>query len=714
MSYGLVYTLPFASRDGRAYEVRIEREGYTGESRELKGQTSPFTVTIDSEEFIYTPTRFSTATLAIFGGDYLQDLFSTDYRMHRVTLYADGVAVWCGFIKPEMYTQDYSSIKFNLEVNCYSAMSVLEFVEYKQAGEERGFVSLWSLLKKCIEESKGQYSAVYLPHVYGLSQSDYNSWNNPLESMMVSEQNFFDEDDNAMSLLEVLEEIMKLMNWTCVDWRGELYFVDVNNEIGEYYRYTADMSSYTQIQADEMNVQDIGFAGSDHTLDVLPGYNKASVRCSNYPAGEALPDLSFDKMNYVWKFTRNDSVYIKTSYVFKPQTFYTLSSYEEKTENGDFEWREISEDEQRDIMKRWEEEGVNYFSFNVGCYPEKYERLKSEDIENHTIVDHELTERYRVNTVNWIRNYGEGKDILKIEGVSTVYYNDALYINFDVVIPSRFSKFSFDKEHRYDFRFRLRVGDMYFHLSENGEYKWDNNSEFDDTYTNMVWLNNEPISSDSDMYDNAYAPKFKTRTVSRQLDDGFEDASGIVCKFPRDKIVSGKLELSLIAPKIRVRLEDLSGWEDISTIFIEDVNIGISHYTSFDMNNKEDDNSDRIYENIVNENYLNELDEIEFKISSYNDDGACYSKVTINNSYLTNNLYCGIVGENIRPEEFLIRRIVDHYSVPKIKLTQVLKRAEIKPYTVLSDKYSVNKKYINAGGEIDYRKNRFNCIMIEI
>lgn len=32
-------------------------------------------------------------------------------------------------------------------------------------------------------------------------------------------------------------------------------------------------------------------------------------------------------------------------------------------------------------MKRWEEEGVNYFSFNVGCYPEKYERLKSEDIE---------------------------------------------------------------------------------------------------------------------------------------------------------------------------------------------------------------------------------------------------------------------------------------------------------------------------------------------
>ena len=28
--------------------------------------------------------------------------------------------------------------------------------------------------------------------------------------MMISEQNFYDEDDNAMSLKEVLEEIMKL------------------------------------------------------------------------------------------------------------------------------------------------------------------------------------------------------------------------------------------------------------------------------------------------------------------------------------------------------------------------------------------------------------------------------------------------------------------------------------------------------------------------
>lgn len=139
----------------------------------------------------------------------------------------------------------------------------------------------------------------------------------------------------------------------------------------------------------------------------------------------------------------------------------------------------------------------------------------------------------------------------------------------------------------------------------------------------------------------------------------------------------------------------------LETMYLNSFELNYQKYKDY---GKDDDNSDRIYENIVNENYINELDEIEFKISSYNDDGACYSKVTMNNEYLTNNLYCGITASSVRPEEFLIRRIVDHYSAPKIKLTQVIKNANIKPYTVLSDKYSVNKKYINAGGDIDYRK----------
>jgi hypothetical protein len=708
MSYGLIYTLPFASKDGKVYEVKIEREGYTGKVTELKGQTSPFTVTIDSEEFIYTPTRFSTATMAIFGGDYLQDLFSTDYRMHRITLYANGVAVWCGFIKPELYTQDYSSDKFNLEINCYSAMSVLEFVEYKQAGEERGFVSLWSLLKKCVEESRGLYTAIYIPHVYSVSQSEYNNWNNPLESMMVSEQNFFDEDDNPMSLKEVLEEIMKLMNWTCADWNGELFFIDVDNEDGEYYKYTSEMSSYTQVQADGINVQDIGFAGNDHTLDILPGYNKASIRCSNYPVGDALPKIDFDDFE--------DIGTVEDSYTNLFRRFVWKRPNNEKILMNAFQYNYLGDKTPHpiDISKEKELFESGQKSQITGAIPQNYDFIEKDESGNPSRVDWEYKERIVIplspNQKDVIfQNPGE-YELIKIKGVPSVYNSEGVFaINFSTEV-ARITYYNgnqvyADRIKSYDFRFKLRIGNNYYHGRSDGSYYWDNNPDYNPSYPNNLEINwkGEAAQGSADIskYEGTY-----DLITSRTLNDGLDGLKGYIIKLPDDRIIAGDLELIIYAPRV-----EMAFTPTLETMYLNSFELNYQKYKDY---GKDDDNSDRIYENIVNENYINELDEIEFKISSYNNDGACYSKVTMNNEYLTNNLYCGITASSVRPEEFLIRRIVDHYSAPKIKLTQVIKNANIKPYTVLSDKYSVNKKYINAGGDIDYRKNRFNCIMIEI
>lgn len=142
------------------------------------------------------------------------------------------------------------------------------------------------------------------------------------------------------------------------------------------------------------------------------------------------------------------------------------------------------------------------------------------------------------------------------------------------------------------------------------------------------------------------------------------------------------------------------------------IDFGFAKYEKYS-ENEGDESADRIYENVVNENYINELDEIEWKISSYNNDGSCYSKIIMDGEYLTNNMYCGITGGNVRPEELFIRRIVSHYSATKTKLTQVIKRADIKPYTILTDKYMPGKRFLTLGGDIDYKMNQFTCIMLE-
>lgn len=138
-------------------------------------------------------------------------------------------------------------------------------------------------------------------------------------------------------------------------------------------------------------------------------------------------------------------------------------------------------------------------------------------------------------------------------------------------------------------------------------------------------------------------------------------------------------------------------------------------YQKKDSLSQSDNDSDRTYENVLNESYINELDEIEFKISSYNNDGACYSKVMLGDDYLKDNLYNCILDDTIRPEEMMITRCVNHYSATRIKLTQEIReRADLSPITRLSDTFLVGKKFINAGGTIDCKMNRFECIMIEV
>ena len=46
MSYGLIYTIPFAAIDNIPCVVEIEKENYSGEVIELVAGASPFTVDI--------------------------------------------------------------------------------------------------------------------------------------------------------------------------------------------------------------------------------------------------------------------------------------------------------------------------------------------------------------------------------------------------------------------------------------------------------------------------------------------------------------------------------------------------------------------------------------------------------------------------------------------------------------------------------------------
>jgi hypothetical protein len=658
--------------------VEIEKENYSGEVTELKGGASPFTVDIADDEFLYVPIRFSTATIRIVGSDYLQSLFTTAYQEYRVVFKKNGIVTWIGFIKPEIYTQDYTSETFELEMECMSAMSTLEFIDYEVGGKKKEFVSLWSLLKKCIEASSANYNAVYLPYVYAKNEKEYLSGSNILYEMRISEQNFFDEGGKAMKLKEVLEEVCKFLNWTCVDWKGELYFIDLDYD-GVYHKYNVALTEKEEVEFNSITIQNIGFAGSDHSMDILPGYNKVTIKCSNYPIPETL-NFSVDYDDLERLVTLPDIVSgddVSHRLLLNPGDL-DMYQYEQFAHRVD----------------------INGYKNNVeaenllGAIPMRYCNYKMVDKDGGKVPD--ITE---YNYTDIIRVRLKNKDGIVLGGYVPVFILRSPCVAYPPGV------------------FCINASVKYFQneeLSPLSKDRWGGNLMIG----TKLFIGNTDLTTDDPVLGNnlykctyisfgAYEDgDYKSIINDKKLNDPYQGASGkmIYSSFTGSGITTGELEFQLLASMYPSEVNKYG-------VFLQNFTVKFIPRDGEDTTS----NSDRIYENVINENYINELDEIELKISSYNHDGACYGKVVLSTDYLRDDLYSYIEGTTVRPEEQLIRRIINRYNTTRVKLTQVIKESpDITPLSRLSDNYMVNKRFINAGGSIDYKMNRFQCVMIEI
>lgn len=686
MSYGLIYTVPFATIDNIPCVVEIEKENYSGEVTELKGGASPFTVDIADDEFLYIPIRFSTATIRVVGSDYLQSLFTTAYQEYRVVFKKNGIVAWIGFIKPELYTQDYTSEIFELEMECMSAMSVLEFIDYKQIGENRQFVSLWELLQKCILSANAQYRSIYMPHVYALSSGDYVTGENVLKNMTVSEQDFFDETDKPMTLKEVLEEICKFLNWTCVDWKGELYFVDLDHE-GVYHKYNGTLTEKEDVEFNSIAIQNIGFAGSDHSMDILPGYNKVTIKCSNYPVGEVVLNEDFDNLKEL-NTVDNSTGPRSSRRIFLSPDIWNMYLYD-----GDKVVGNAEIDAYKD-RARLLEGGILMKS----CVYDQHKNPGGEWVPD--ITDYSFSNTIQLRFPEKAHNpvIRDLTKVMSFKGAAAVYADAAIAISYSLKSSADTDLGIMENSRATPnglVYFQLRIGDNYYGSLYGTDPSWTKNPK------SVFAVKLESTNSDRSL---DYVNVANQKTLSMP----YTGLKGFI--IPIEQPLYGEFEFTILCPEVDY---DSHVYPDpFRGVILKDFKVDSKKKDGLP---EDSSNSDRIYENVVNENYIKELDEIEFKISSYNNDGACYSKVMMNDAYLTDNLYSIIEEMTVRPEEQLIRRIVKRYDSPSIKLTQVIKNIdELTPISRLSDNYMANKRFINAGGTIDYKMNRFQCIMIEV
>lgn len=661
---GLRYRIPFKDYKNNSYEVLIYREDYSGEPTELVGAPSCFVVTGTDEDFVYAPVRTSSATISVIDSDLLLDLYSINNQYAPVKLMKNGVLEWTGYIRPEQFTQPYVNMATNIGVECVSALATLENVEYKEFSVV-GKVTMWRLLAYLISTAKGGYRGVYIPHVYGSSSSMST---NVLEEISLIENNFLNEE---MNCLEVLEAVCKFLNWTVYDIGGYLYFVDADWK-GEYRLYDEALSSYTSVSGNEVMVQNIGFNGSDgNTLDVVPGYNKASVKSLNHVFDDVVKDEEYDILEpideayFIRTYGGDDGPHAVRKQFLKPM-FWKLYQYTDGISSS-------LDEETVNAMPNYE---LNNLFGALMMKEADYKCVATNDpTPEEGVTDFSYTDSVQIRvelTSNAQINLMGSKPAIVMEGEYAVYADCA--ISIDCTIDGYYDEDLLEpgKEFAYKYVYAtVECDGKYYDGSSWVSSYTDFRMEVDDT--GKIKSNRTP-----------YTP--------------YKNISGYV--IPMDFFV-GKPVITIFCPV----------WDRITGTKIRNLKFG---YAKKDGIVDEGEDGDRVYENIVNESYMSEAEEIEFDISSYNADGATYSKALLGERWLTNNLYCAIVGEMVRPEELLIRRIVNRYGVTKIKLTEALQMSgSITPLTSLSDRSMVNKRFRMTSGEWDYEQNRLTIQMQE-
>ena len=119
MSYGIKYKIPFKTLSEIACEIQIAEKDYTGSSVELTPGSSPIAISYQQGDLL-SPIRASSATVQVYGSDYLQDLYSSDPQGIKITLLRNGSISWIGFLTRDTFSQDISSPEFIYALECVS------------------------------------------------------------------------------------------------------------------------------------------------------------------------------------------------------------------------------------------------------------------------------------------------------------------------------------------------------------------------------------------------------------------------------------------------------------------------------------------------------------------------------------------------------------------------------------------------------------------
>ena len=693
MSYGTKYKVPFKSISDTDYEILIDVQDYTGAITELTGGANPITIETDSDD-VLAPVRASKATVSVYGSDYLQDLYASNPQGIKVRLMKGTDLEWLGFMTPDTFSQDFSRPDFIYDMECVSALNTLKYKKFTENGSKITFLQL---IKNAA--NLAGYTELYLTTAITDASSG-----NVYANSSVAVANFYDELDEAMNYYEILEEVAKyLVCSTFVPYKNALYLLDykaIRNGLNQYYMYnpTNNNEPITVTLSHIISTQNLGYTGTGATLSRIAGKNKATVNCSLYELENLVPEFDDEKStfsrveNYTETYTEGKETITKKGFIrYYNHPKFTFYKYQ-------FGEGVTIVTEHTDPIQLTEVGScfVRTTDYDVSNMPQKL------NFENEVLV---RAWDSVADAGTKVIPFATGKIITMKSGKEIIINTETrMCISFGMrflcTVPTMPNGTGIDPfQPRIMYKDQANSADGAIPAScqlKLGNY----------IYNGATWESITPYNQGTyflvDLAIGANQPYYGTVFSVKNTNDfttGLGDMSGYLVNPPMG-IISGELEFTINQNDIgRSFLSDIF---NTRYFYIKDIKleIGIPDTQNLygDWVNKNSKN-DLVYENGINDDYIEEADEIDLKICTAPTGKLCLSSVMTATGYQGNINSLSLNDTDIA-EQLILKKIVSTYSAPRFVINPTVKNG-LKPYSLVTDGGLAGVSFVYCGGEED-------------
>ena len=716
-----------------------------GQGEEITLLSQPITIEYEGADDVFAPYRCSTMTVRFLQENFDEALNNTLGNNVFVTLQKEEKrsgkykTIWQGFSTPNAYNQPFiSTVGDSFELEAQDALSSLKYIPYVKQHTNKHLT-----IKDYIQLAFLQLNGLFKMCIYPTTPNNFLD-------MCIPQENWFNEDNEAMSWLQILEEICKYLGFTLTTEGQDVLLLDPHSTQYNLFELQSGRKFPTVRIIEEITLNRDDVSSNDCNISLLPSYNKVSLTAKHYPVEKKIQkyeDMELEhcsgygeKGQYgasMWNISSGeDSEHVQHFKVGNKQIgdFNTFIRYNHFNSYEDFTFYSHKKDIKGEVSE--EQPTVNeavcdksfLYSHNVSA-PIEYDvqdikkgewdaPVKSISLKKAFVFHTAFTNRQNkelfldtyITKDDWKAINQTINQVVFSHRIARVTTNDNIHGNI-VNVNFNYSCYwgsymPCKKLQRNDYRvllYRLRFADKYYN---------DLTNEWQDTPHNCIVLYEES------------GKLISTTNTDWKTSLRFEQIEGINVVLPTNK--TGEVIFEFLRPytsmKTELHIEKRNGlfeekWEE-KTRTTEGCNI-ITDYqaTIYGLSQKNNtDDTETVYENTLSDNrFIEEKESIELKVCTYDGKATSYSapyfysqergvEMVSNFDY---GLYLGT------PEENLITRAINQYQSPQLKMEITLNK-KIDFNSIITSSWFPDKKFIVTSYTFDPQQMNYTYTFVEL